>query len=110
MRAIESFLPSSVFGEKQPQGYRLLKGITVVISHPQSAYRNSQLRSETWLLLLRTHLSALRKLQSSIEQGFFCYGYFISDPLTENLRAENKYLTLMEKAEQRHEEFKRRFF
>ncbi len=54
--------------------------------------------------------SALRKLRSSIDQGFFCYGYLISDPLTESLRFENEYLTLMEKARQRHEEFKRKFF
>lgn len=54
--------------------------------------------------------SALRNLRSSIEQGFFCYGYFITDPLIGSLRADAEYVPLMEKTRQRHEEFKRRFF
>lgn len=54
--------------------------------------------------------SALRNLRRSIEQGFFCYGYFITDPLIDSLRADAEYVPLMEKTRQRHEAFKRRFF
>jgi DNA-binding winged helix-turn-helix (wHTH) protein/TolB-like protein len=54
--------------------------------------------------------SALRLLRRSIEGGFFCYPYFISDPLLENLRDEAGYAKLIEAARQRHEAFKRRFF
>jgi DNA-binding winged helix-turn-helix (wHTH) protein/TolB-like protein/Tfp pilus assembly protein PilF len=54
--------------------------------------------------------SALRMLRRSIEGGFFCYPYFINDALLENLRNESDYTALMERARQRHEEFKRKFF
>lgn len=54
--------------------------------------------------------SALRVLKRSIEGGFFCYPYFTSDPLLENLRGEAQYTVLMEQARKRHEEFKQKFF
>jgi DNA-binding winged helix-turn-helix (wHTH) protein/TolB-like protein len=54
--------------------------------------------------------AALRLLRRSIEGGFFCYPYFISDPLLEKLRNEADYAKLIEIAQQRHEAFKRRFF
>ena len=54
--------------------------------------------------------SALRVLKLSIEGGFFCYPYFTSDPLLENLRGEAEYAKLMEQARKRHEEFKQKFF
>jgi DNA-binding winged helix-turn-helix (wHTH) protein/TolB-like protein/Flp pilus assembly protein TadD len=55
-------------------------------------------------------VSALRVLRRSIEGGFFCYPYFVSDPLLEPLRGESEYAALMELARKRHEEFKREFF
>jgi tetratricopeptide (TPR) repeat protein len=54
--------------------------------------------------------SALRLLRRSINGGFFCYPYFVSDPLLTSLRDEAEYQTLMEMARDRHEEFKRKFF
>lgn len=54
--------------------------------------------------------AALRLLRRSIEGGFFCYPYFTSDPLLENLRAEAEYAQLMEAAKKRHEAFKQKFF
>lgn len=54
--------------------------------------------------------AALRMLRRSIEGGFFCYPYFASDPLLENIRGETLYPTIMDMARNRHEEFKRRFF
>ncbi|MBI1764421.1 MAG: winged helix-turn-helix domain-containing protein [Acidobacteria bacterium] len=54
--------------------------------------------------------AALRLLRRSIEGGFFCYPYFISDPLLENLRAEASYAQLMDAAKKRHEAFKQKFF
>lgn len=53
--------------------------------------------------------AALRLLRRSIEGGFFCYPYFASDPLLNNLRNESEFAVLMELARQRHEAFKRRF-
>lgn len=54
--------------------------------------------------------SALGMLRQSIQGGFFCYAYFISDPLTHNLRDEPEFRALMSQARQRHEQFKERFF
>ena len=94
---------------KNRQALELLKAIDAKAENGASDGEISYKLAEAYAVLGEKQ-SALRKLRSSIEQGFFCYGYFISDPLTENLRSENEYLTLMEKARQRHEEFKRRFF
>ena len=95
---------------KHRQGLELLKAIDAKAEDDGANDGEISYKLAQVYAVLGDKPSALRKLQSSIEQGFFCYGYFISDPLTENLRAEKEYLTLMEKAEQRHEEFKRRFF
>ncbi|MEW6738132.1 MAG: hypothetical protein AB1489_43055, partial [Acidobacteriota bacterium] len=54
--------------------------------------------------------AALRLLERSIELGFFCYPYFMRDELLENIRGEAKYLQLMERARERHEAFRRKFF
>jgi DNA-binding winged helix-turn-helix (wHTH) protein/TolB-like protein/Flp pilus assembly protein TadD len=54
--------------------------------------------------------SALRVLRRAIEGGFFCYPYFVSDPVLENVRHEAEFATLMELARQRHEAFKKEFF
>jgi serine/threonine protein kinase/tetratricopeptide (TPR) repeat protein len=54
--------------------------------------------------------SALHMLRHSIGGGFFCYPYFVRDPLLQNLRNEPEFLTLMNQARQRHEEFKAKFF
>lgn len=54
--------------------------------------------------------AALRLLRRSIEQGFFCYPYFVSDPLLNNLRAEREYATLIAAARARHDELKARYF
>ncbi len=54
--------------------------------------------------------SAVRAFGSSIDQGFFCYPYFESDPLLNPIRGESEYAALIKKAQARHEEFKRKFF
>ena len=54
--------------------------------------------------------SALRLLRRSIEGGFFCYPYFVSDPLLEPLHSDPVFEQLMELARQRHERFKSHFF
>ena len=39
--------------------------------------------------------SALRVLRRSIENGFFPYAYFLTDPLLDNLRGEPQFSDLM---------------
>jgi hypothetical protein len=54
--------------------------------------------------------SALHMLRHSIGGGFFCYPYFVRDPVLRNIRNEPEFQTLMSQARQRHEEFKTSFF
>jgi tetratricopeptide (TPR) repeat protein len=54
--------------------------------------------------------SAMLMFHRTIEGGFFPYPYFASDPLLENIRNEPEFAVLMREAEERHEQFKKRFF
>jgi eukaryotic-like serine/threonine-protein kinase len=54
--------------------------------------------------------SALHMLRHSIGGGFFCYPYFMRDPLLQSLRGEPEFQTLMDQARQRQEQFKAKFF
>jgi serine/threonine protein kinase/TolB-like protein/Tfp pilus assembly protein PilF len=54
--------------------------------------------------------SALRMLQRSIDGGFFCYPYFLRDPLLEGLRNLPALQRQMQAARYRHEEFRKKFF
>jgi DNA-binding winged helix-turn-helix (wHTH) protein/TolB-like protein len=58
---------------------------------------------------LNDRRAALRALRRSIDGGFFCYPYFMNDPLLDNLRGEAEFAELMERARRRHEDFKRQF-
>ena len=60
--------------------------------------------------LIGDKASALRVLRHSIENGFFPYPYFATDPLLDSLRSEGEFSKLMEAARQRHETFKSKFF
>jgi TolB-like protein len=54
--------------------------------------------------------AALHMLHHSIEGGFFCYPYFVSDPLLQSLREEPEFQSLLSQALHRHEQFKNAFF
>jgi hypothetical protein len=49
-------------------------------------------------------------LRRSVEGGFFCYPYFESDPLLNNLHREPEFAEITAQARERHEKFKARFF
>lgn len=54
--------------------------------------------------------AALRMLRRSIDGGFFCYPYFLSDPLLNNIRNEADFAVIVGQARERHEKFKTKFF
>lgn len=54
--------------------------------------------------------SALHMLRHSIGGGFFCFPYFQSDPLLENIRGESEFQNLLNEARTRHEQFQKTFF
>jgi serine/threonine protein kinase len=60
--------------------------------------------------VLGDRASSLRMLRRSVEGGFFCYPYFESDPLLNNLRREPEFAEITAQARERHEQFKARFF
>lgn len=54
--------------------------------------------------------SALHMLRHSVGGGFFCYPYFVSDPLLQSLHNEPEFTALMKQALDRHDQFKTTFF
>jgi serine/threonine protein kinase len=75
------------------------------VSDPEGMYKVAQAYA-----VLSDKASALHMLSHSIDGGFFCYSYFVSDPLLESLRSEPEFQALVKQALQRHEQFKATFF
>ena len=75
------------------------------VSDPEGIYKVAQAYA-----VLGDKASALHMLRHSIGGGFFCYPYFVRDPLLQNLRDEPEFQTLMDQALHRHEQFKAAFF
>lgn len=92
------------------EGIELLKATEAKLEKDQFGDGELSYKLAQSYSLLGDEESALRLLQESIEQGFFCYPYFSGDPLLNNLRGSDQYGMLMERARQRHEQFKRRVF
>jgi serine/threonine-protein kinase len=74
------------------------------VSDPELMYKIAQAYA-----VLGDKESALHMLRHSIGGGFFCYPYFVRDPLLQNIRGEAEFETLMNQAKQRHEQFKATF-
>jgi DNA-binding winged helix-turn-helix (wHTH) protein/TolB-like protein len=75
------------------------------VADPEAIYKIAQAYAS-----IGDKTSTLRVLHRSIENGFFPYPYFSTDPLLDSLRSESEFPKLMNVARQRHEEFKSRFF
>ena len=75
------------------------------VADPEAIYKIAQAYAS-----IGDKTSALRVLHRSIENGFFPYPYFATDPLLDSLRSEGEFSKLMNATRQRHEEFKSRFF
>jgi tetratricopeptide (TPR) repeat protein len=75
------------------------------VTDPEGIYKIAQAYA-----VLGDKGSALHMLRHSIGGGFFCYPYFVRDPLLQNIRNEPEFQILMSQARQRHEEFKTSFF
>ncbi|MGC2110914.1 MAG: protein kinase [Candidatus Korobacteraceae bacterium] len=75
------------------------------VSDPEGMYKVAQAYA-----VLGDKTSALHMLRHSIGGGFFCYPYFVRDPLLQSLRGEPEFQELMNQALNRHEQFKKTFF
>jgi tetratricopeptide (TPR) repeat protein len=96
--------------ERNAEGLAMLRTIEKQIesrkvTDAEAVYKVAQSFSE-----LGDSKAALRLLQRSIDGGFFCYPYFVSDPLLNNLRSEPGLGKILSLAQQRHEAFKKKFF
>ena len=75
------------------------------VGDPEATYKIAQAYA-----VLGDRASAMRTLRISIENGFFPYPYFTTDPLLDTLRQETQFAQLMHIAQRRHEAFKAEFF
>jgi TolB-like protein len=75
------------------------------VGDPEATYKMAQAYA-----VLGDHTSALRSLRSSIENGFFPYPYFVTDPLLKSLRGLPEFSSVLEIALGRHEKFRKDFF
>jgi hypothetical protein len=95
---------------RQRDGIELLKAAeSKLTGNPFGDGEISYKLAQTFAVL-GDNQSALRWLRKSINQGFFCYPYFLSDPLLDHLHGDAEYAILIAQARQRHEQFKSRFF
>jgi DNA-binding winged helix-turn-helix (wHTH) protein/TolB-like protein/Tfp pilus assembly protein PilF len=53
--------------------------------------------------------AALRVLEKSVSEGFFCYPYLLRDPLLDSIRSSAGFGRILDKARVRYEAFKARF-
>jgi len=100
---------SEAIGNRKPRAAEILGDASDKISElsvgdPEAVYKIAQAYA-----VIGDKASALRLLKYSIDQGFFCYPYFISDPLMKPLRADPEFTRLTEKARERHEAFRAKF-
>ena len=75
------------------------------VSDPEGIYKVAQAYA-----LLGDKSAALHMLRHSIGDGFFCYPYFVHDPLLQSLHGEPEFQSLLDQAKTRHDQFKRMFF
>jgi DNA-binding winged helix-turn-helix (wHTH) protein/TolB-like protein len=95
---------------RQPKGVAILHEAEkrvedLDVRDPEATYKIAQAYSA-----LDEKRSALRVLERSVDKGFFPYPYLAVDPLLDNLRREPAFASIVQKARQRHEAFKRSFF
>jgi DNA-binding winged helix-turn-helix (wHTH) protein/TolB-like protein/Tfp pilus assembly protein PilF len=102
-------LSYGIAGQKE-KGIELLRETRQMIEERGVGDAEGKYKVAQASAVLGDKAAAIRILRQSIEGGFYCYSYFIADPLLENIRSDLEYAPLMEMARARHEDFKLRFF
>jgi tetratricopeptide (TPR) repeat protein len=75
------------------------------VTDPEGIYKVAQAYA-----VMGDKASALHMLRHSIGGGFFCYPYFVRDPLLQTLRGDPEFQRILDQARQRHEQFKTALF
>jgi DNA-binding winged helix-turn-helix (wHTH) protein/TolB-like protein/lipoprotein NlpI len=97
-------------GHQEAKGLEILRTVeskiqTRGVGDSEAIYKLAQAYA-----VLGDRASALRMLKHSIDNGFFPYPYFVSDPLLAGVRSEPHFQEVLQSASQRYEAFKKTFF
>jgi DNA-binding winged helix-turn-helix (wHTH) protein/TolB-like protein/lipopolysaccharide biosynthesis regulator YciM len=108
---------SYAIGGQIEQAQQLLRDTRQMIEERQVGDAEGIYKVAQAYALIGDKASALHVLKHSIDGGFFCYPYFVTDPMLASLRGEQGkprgepgWNELMDQARAKHEEFKRAFF
>jgi tetratricopeptide (TPR) repeat protein len=107
--AVGKALSDSIKHDNAP-GLKLLQQTEIKIEERGVSDAEGMYKVAQAFAVLGDKVSALHMLRHSIGGGFFCYPYFVRDPLLENLRDEPEFQALMNQALQRHQQFRAMFF
>lgn len=112
-----SLLPADVgkalsdsMGHHDADGLKLLRNTETKVEESGVTDAEGLYKLAQAFAILGDKSSALHMLRHSIGGGFFCYPYFIRDPLMANLHGEPEYDSLLSQAKTRYEQFKASFF
>ncbi len=101
---------SDSIGHRRPNGLEILESLENRIRQggvgdPEATYKMAQAYAA-----LSEKGGAIRMLEYSIRNGFFCYPYFLKDPLLNEIRNDSRFSEQMSAAKRRYEAFRARFF
>jgi len=87
------------------KGKRLLRSLELRNIHDsEMIYRYTH-----FYIMLNDNEKALNALEKSVDNGFFCYPYIKSDPLTKPIHDNPRFKQIIQKAKIRHELYEKRF-
>src|SRR5215469_3226163 len=95
---------------QETQGLNILHSVEDKIDQRAVGDAEASYKIAQAYAILGDKLGAFRVFKRSIENGFFPYPYFQSDPLLASLRSDTQFQYLMNAARQRHESFAKSFF
>jgi serine/threonine protein kinase/TolB-like protein len=96
--------------KENAQGIKLLNQVEQEIEERGVSDAEGMYKVAQAYAVLGDRTDALHMLRHSIGGGFFCYPYFLDDPLLQSLRADPEFQKLLEQALHRHNQFKASFF
>jgi len=92
---------------KSQEGLELLKKAEAMVTRTELGDGEISYKIAQAYDALGDQPAAVRALSRAIDQGFFCYPYFVSDPLLKNIRGGGAAAAAVERARVRFEALKR---
>ena len=87
------------------------KGSNLLLSLESRNIHDSEMiyRYTHFYVMLNDYDNALMALEKSVDNGFFCFPYIKSDPLTKPLHDNPRFKQILDRAKIRHELYEKRF-